>query len=118
MAFYKMRETGSIFRPSSILALTFLAFVLLTFLATFAAANPVPDSEDVDNFAKDSVKKLKENEAFTVTGDDGKEYTFTTWDIIWMSLGALLIVFILFCCIGYCLCECVKSLICCIFCCE
>lgn len=107
-----------VFRPKFIL----MALSLVLCYSHMTSGGPIPDVE----LYKDQASSFFERFMNTfVPGsaqkDDPKSPNkgekLTNLEIAGVIIGAIVLFFILLCCIGYCLCECVKELICCICCC-
>ncbi|CAG7824158.1 unnamed protein product [Allacma fusca] len=75
------------------------------------SASPVPDDPTV------SVSNFIERTKNTFSTDQNTKEKLTTTEVVLIGVGAFLVFMFLLCCIGYCLCECVKELICCLCCC-
>ncbi|CAL8109761.1 unnamed protein product [Orchesella dallaii] len=108
-------------RPSVILmGIFFLASIGTNYMA---CGSPVPqDGKTVEAHFNEAVKTTDDfiqraKNTFTGKADEVHQ-GLTPLEIAAVVAGAVVLGFILFCCIGYCLCECVKELICCICCCK
>jgi hypothetical protein len=90
--------------------------LLLAICSTLVESTPLASPDEIKTL--DDVKNAwDKNELHEIEGPDGQKYKLTTRDIIIIAVASFLVLLILICCIGYCFCECVKSLICCICCC-
>lgn len=63
-----------------------------------------------DNVVHDMKKRTEE----TIRKAEEEKHKLTTWQIVGIAVGGFLLIFFIFCCIGYCLCACVREMLCCV----
>jgi len=74
------------------------------------------DGRYYDNEVQDAKKFAEQKTAAKAGGSESesKSKKLTPWHIVGIAVGGVVLFLFFFCCIGYCLCACVKELLCCV----